>query len=179
MILISKLAQFRLVSGLVVAILLTACGGGSGPTAIPGAPQILMGVLVDAPVGGVPYTTTRQSGFTSAAGEFQYQQGESVTFTIGGIVLGPVAAAPMITPVELTGSVDPTAPAAVNLMIFLQSIDLDSNPLNGITITNTMLTAAQGLALDFTSPTFAADVVNVVAAIAPGKQAVISTDGAG
>lgn len=165
----------RLAQLVTAILLLTGCGGGEGPTAIPGTPRLLSGTLVDAPIGGARFTTPTQQGFTGVDGGFLYRENEMITFAIGDIVLGTVAAAPLITPVELTGSVDPTAPAAVNMMVFLQTIDIDSNPLNGITISNAARTAAAGQMLDFNSPTFATDVVTVLAALAPGKPVISAT----
>ena len=87
----------------------------------------LTGLLLNSPVEGVAFQTDTQSGITNAAGEFQYLDGEMVTFSIGDIVLGTVLGAPIITPVELTGSADPTVQAATNLLVFLQSIDEDQD----------------------------------------------------
>jgi beta-glucanase (GH16 family) len=137
---------------------------------------VLTGVLLDSPVEGVTFQTATQSGVTNVAGEFQYQAGEMVTFSIGDIVLGTVQGADIITAVELTGSFDPTDQAATNLLVFLQSIDEDQNFSNGITISAATQAAAVGQALDFnlSSSAFTAAVTTVVNAITEPDNAIVS-----
>lgn len=134
------------------AAILAACGTGSGKTPVRGT---ALGVLTDSPVEGADYSTATQSGVTNANGEFRYSPGETVRFSVGGIELGSATGAPLITPVELTGSANPGTAAAPNAatraLRFLQSVDADRNPLNGITISETTRTLAASLSLDFTS----------------------------
>jgi beta-glucanase (GH16 family) len=143
----------RALAILLPALVLAACGTGDGQPPIRATPFV--GVLVNSPVEGAEFSTATQSGLTSADGEFRYLPGEVVTFAVGGIQLGTVAGAPLLTPVELTGSPDPgtatTPNAATKLLRFLQSVDVDSNALNGITISNNTRTMAASLSLDFTS----------------------------
>jgi hypothetical protein len=129
------------------------------------SPSLLTGTLVNSPLEGVSFETATQSGITNAAGEFQYLAGETVTFSIGGIVLGTVPGAPIITPVELTGGVDPVDQTATNQLVFLQSIDADADYSNGITISSFTRTAAETQSLVFTEPDFSNQVAGVVAAI--------------
>ena len=145
-----------------------------------GAPPVLTGVLVDAAVEGVTFETLTQSGVTNNLGEFKYIQDEMVKFSVGGIVLGTVTGAPLITPVELTGGVDPIDQTATNQLVFLQSIDEDQDPLNGITVSAATLAAAATQTLDFKldSAAFTAAVTPVVTAITSvnptGPNAVLS-----
>ncbi len=83
--------------------------------------------------------------------------------------------APYVTAVELTSSFSPVDRAALNQLVFLQSIDADSNPSNGITISEATQAAAIGQELDFDSPDFATEVVIVVNTIAPGNAVVTET----
>lgn len=174
---------FRTLLLLMVAGVLAACGTGDGQPRIEGTPQpTLTGVLVDSPVSGVAWRTTGgKRGLTSELGEFEYTEPTSgtfvdlITFSIGDIVLGTVQGAPYITAVELTNSFVPTDRAATNQLVFLQSIDADSNPGNGIQISETTRAAAVGLTLDFDSPDFDTQVAAVVAAIAPGNAVVSDT----
>jgi hypothetical protein len=114
---------------------------------------MLTGLLVDAPAAGVEFETASQSGSTNAAGEFLYQAGETVRFSLGGIEMGEITGVPLVTPVELTGSADPGTVAAPNaatrLMRFLQSVDADRDPSNGITIDTNTRSLAESVALDF------------------------------
>ncbi|MGD8804102.1 MAG: invasin domain 3-containing protein, partial [Gammaproteobacteria bacterium] len=131
----------------------------------PDTAPVLTGVLVNSPIEGVTFQTATQSGITNAGGEFQYIDGESVTFSVGGIVLGTVQGAAIITPVELTGGADPIDQAAINQLVFLQTIDADSDHTNGITISATTQAAAESQILVFTEPDFSNQVDAVVAAI--------------
>ena len=130
-------------------------------------PDVLTGVLVDAFVEGVTFETATQSGITNVDGRFAYIDGEMVTFSVGGIVLGTVAGAPLISPVELSGAVSSIDQVAINQLVFLQSIDEDQNLLNGITITQATRDAAATQTLDFTldSAAFTSAVAPVVTAI--------------
>jgi beta-glucanase (GH16 family) len=145
---------------------------------VSGSTGVQTGVLLDSPVEGVSFVTDTQSGITNALGEFQYIVGEVVTFSIGGIELGAAEGAAILTPVELTGSVDPTVAVAANMLVFLQSIDSDENPANGITISADAQTAAIAETLDFIAASFATDVAAVVAALTEingdGGNAVVS-----
>ena len=168
-----------LVLGIFVLVL-SACGKGDGQARIeptePPPPPRLVGQLVDSLVEGVDYQTSSGiTGITNIDGEFEYQQFDTVTFTIGGITLGSAPAARYLSPVELTESTDPTAQAALNQLVFLQSIDEDGDPaVGGITISEATRSAAASQTLDFTSPNFAAEVAAVVAAITEPDATVVS-----
>ncbi len=179
----------RTVAFIAVSALLVGCGNGSGQQGVAGTPQpTLTGVLVDSPVSGVTWKASGgSSGVTNSLGEFQYVQPEAgtyvetVTFSVGDIVLGTVPGIPFkgerlyVTAVELTGSIDPLDLAATNQLVFIQSIDSDSDPTNGITISEATQAAAIGQTLDFNSSDFATEVAEVVAAIAPGNAVVSDT----
>jgi len=138
-------------------LLLTACGGSSGGS----NNNNLTGVFSDGPVEGLRYETASQSGFTNASGEFIYRSGETVTFSIGGIVLGSAPAAAELNPFDLFGLTPPATEAALrselvnyndvsdfdrvaNIAMLLVSLDNDSNPDNGLDLTgwDTTLAAA-------------------------------------
>ena len=50
------------------------------------------------PVEGLSFETPTHCGSTNAQGEFQYEEGEVVTFAIGRTVLGSAHAKPAMTP---------------------------------------------------------------------------------
>ena len=56
---------------------------------------------------------------------------DTVEFKLGGLVLGKVKGAAIITPMELAGD---SENRLQNLLILLQSLDVDGNPDNGISI---------------------------------------------
>lgn len=183
----------RILAVIVPAIALAACGGGSSGDARKSTQSSLpetTGTYLDSPVSGVAWrlTSTGESGLTDGSGEFPYTElagtfVETVTFSIGDILLGTAPVATYITAVELTNSFSPTDRAATNQLVFLQSIDFDKDPTNGIMISEATREAAVGVfdsldfdSLDFDSPDFDEQVVQVVAIIAPGNEVVSDTE---
>jgi hypothetical protein len=90
--------QTWLTAGLLLT--LTSCGGSGGSdstTATATATEtetVSTGVFIDSAVEGLQYETSTQSGTTNSLGEYDYLAGETVTFSIGGIVLGSTIAGP-------------------------------------------------------------------------------------
>ena len=165
----------RLLTILAPVLALVGCfGDGDGPERITATPlPVNVGVLVDSPISGVTWESSDgTSGITNTAGEFEYTDGAAITFSIGGIVLGTASGAPFISAVELTNSADPSSQAALNQLVFFQSIDADQDPSNGITVSDATRSAAEGQTLDFTAADFGAQVAAVVSAIAPGNAVV-------
>ncbi len=106
-------------------------------------------LVAGAPVAGVAYQTTSRQGVTGLDGSFRYEAGESIRFRIGATILGEVDGQAQVTPFDLadspviTGTPDITSVlerdgsrfnAAVNIAVFLHSLDHDANPDNGIEI---------------------------------------------
>jgi hypothetical protein len=82
------------------------------------------GVLVDAPVEGVRYESGTLAGITGSSGEFRYEVGNTVRFSIGDIDLGrPVAGKAVITPLDLVENGTSDTPAVINIARLLQSLD--------------------------------------------------------
>ena len=118
-----------------------ACGGGkdAGTSNVAGVSvPLLKGRLIDSAVSGMSYKVTDAkgtviaTGVTDGAGTFQYQAGETVTFSIGSIQLPSALGEPTVTPLSMAQG--GTGPAASNVAYFLQSLDFDLDPSNGITI---------------------------------------------
>jgi len=154
----------------VVLLNLTGCGGGGADS----TPTQQTGQFIDSPVEGLRYETVTLSGTTNSSGEFDYMTGETVTFYIGDFALGSATGAARITPFELAGSNIPVTAAEVsnaiddfynayegesnntplnvslNMATFMQTIDLDGDPDNGITIPAEFATAMNGQTIDFT-----------------------------
>ena len=85
-------------------------------------------------------------------------------------MLGEAVASSMMTPIDLVdGATDEMHPAVINMARFLQTIDEDMNPENGITITGAMSNAMIGHMIDFNrdpdSFTYDPDVMMVMSAI--------------
>jgi len=172
----------NLIISVSAMLVLSACGGGGGgtpatPTTVvtpvestdpqnPGANQtadLLLGRFVDSAVEGLQYSTATQNGETEADGIFYYLEGESIVFSIGDTTLPETAGAEIITPLDVFSTEDITDIRVMNLARLLQSLDSDSNPINGIELTEAARSSATGLSLDFSSPTFDDEVVNLVA----------------
>lgn len=124
---------------LTAVMVLAGCGGGGGG----GGGGSSTGVLSDSAVAGVAYTSSPSglTGTTNANGEFNYRQGDTVAFTLAGLVLPSVTATGRITPStlakELVASGAVTGDAntvALNLALLFQALDDDGNPDNGISV---------------------------------------------
>lgn len=63
--------------------------------------MILTGIFKICPIEGLDYETQTQQGRTGKNGAFSYQEGETVTFCAGGIVLGSALAKEVLTPADL------------------------------------------------------------------------------
>ncbi|KQW99809.1 hypothetical protein ASC94_31010 [Massilia sp. Root418] len=148
-----KLPQLSLLS-LAVAVALSACGSSDdAPAAIaPVKPQI-SGLFLDGAVEGLDYVAgTAAKASTGPKGEFTCTTGDTVSFSIGGIVLGSAACAATITPLQLAGATDVGDLKVVNRLLALQLLDDDSDPQNGIKLTADVKTALAARSADFTLP---------------------------
>jgi len=77
------------------------------------------GTFIDAPVKGLEYSSTSgPTGTTNEKGEFQYKEGEEVTFKVAGVDIGTVPGASVVPVLAL-----PKGRVAARL---LQSIDTDT-----------------------------------------------------
>jgi hypothetical protein len=129
---------------LTLLLLTTGCGssGSDGPTS-------QTGVFLDSPVSGLGYYTATQQGMTGTGGAFQYQNGERVHFYLGNMEFCDVEAMPVVTPIDcVAGATDVTHPMVTNMLLLLQSIDYDNDPVNGIDITPVMHQEARNIQLN-------------------------------
>jgi hypothetical protein len=156
--------RFKKQIWLTAALLLTltACGGGGDSTTATATATatetVSTGVFIDSAVEGLQYETATRSGTTNSLGEYDYLAGETVTFSIGGIVLGSTIAGPVVTPLSLVpDATSATNPVVTNIVRLLLSLDSDGDPDNGITISSDVTTAANDLAVDFSEADLSAD----------------------
>lgn len=141
---------------LALAVALSGCGGsGSSSTTVTEdttTPEnTKTGIFTDSAVANIRYRTATQSDFTNALGEYEYVEGETVTFSIGGIELPPVPATGRVTPADMTAEASATD-QLTNILRLLQSLDDDGNPDNGITITADTHAALENALLDVDQP---------------------------
>ena len=138
------LSRTTLLFGLLV--FLTACSSGGGG----GGSQTSNGVFIDSAVEGLRFETATKSGFTNSSGTFSYSSGETVSFYVGDILLGSAIGKAQITPIDLvTGAIDQTNPTVVNILRFIQTLDDDNDPSNGINITTGVFNLAAGMSVNF------------------------------
>lgn len=91
------------------------------------------------PIRGLRYAGPTTAGFTDDRGEFRYRPGESLTFFIGGLVLGSAEGAPIVNLAQLVDRADGKIdrlhdPMVTNLARFVQTLDEDGDVENGVTI---------------------------------------------
>jgi len=85
---------------------------------------VASGTFGATPVAGIDYVSGSVSGVTGSDGEFDYEQGQPVQFSIGDIALGrAVAGKALITPAELVATDAMDTPAAINIERLLLSLD--------------------------------------------------------
>ena len=132
-------------------------------------PEVLTGVFKDAEVEGLTFETATQGGTTNAAGEFSYLEGEDVTFKVGNVTLGSAVGQELITPITLAQTVEPDATIesnlAQNIAALLQTLDVDGDESNGISITAEVANNLGFDMIDFSQPIEAilADIIlNVI-----------------
>lgn len=117
-----------------LSVTLLGCGGdsdgGTGPSDGGTGPgeTVLSGIFLDAVVQGLTYQSgDTPPGQTGQVGSFEYVQGEPITFSMGGVVLGTLnSGSTVITPFDF--------PVPENVARFIQSFDDDLDPSNGITL---------------------------------------------
>lgn len=159
----------RVIHGLCVGVL-TFGGCGDSSTGPGGGDGIPTARFIDSPVEGLEYTVGALGGTTDNTGRFEYVLGADVTFKVGGIVLGTAPVARVLTPIDLVpGAFDVFDSHVTNIARFLQTIDDDAIPTNGLTITEAVRTAAAGRSIDFDQAVINfendVDVQNAIAAL--------------
>ena len=153
----------RLLLTIIAAAALSACGGGSGGPSTGdssggtggggstgGGTNAASGTFIDNPVNGLEYEggpsgTSGITGDNGTDGGFTVESGDTVTFSLGGLVLGTsdtvTGNSRIITPAELAG--DPenfNNPVAIRIAQLLQSLDSDRDTSNGIDIPAAVIT---------------------------------------
>jgi len=114
-------------------------------------PTIQTGVFRDNFVQGLDYETLTQKGITNNKGEFKYLDGETVTFSIGNIVLGTARAKAEMTPIDLVDEkdVDFNHPKVIAICRLLQSIDSNGYLDDGIEILPSVASIISDHSIDF------------------------------
>ena len=120
--------------------------------------------VVAGPVRGLRYRTPTTSGTTDERGGFRYRGGETVTFSVGGLVLGSVEGAPRVDLAQLVPRVDGKIdrlhdPIVTNLARLVQTLDRDGDVEGGVTIAPVVHEVVGPVVVDFNqADTDAADL---------------------
>lgn len=173
---------------LIVSVVLAACGGGGGttdptptPTPAPAPAPAQQGYFIDSGVDGLSYSSSPSglSGVTSNGGRFDYKDGDTVTFYVGNLQLGTASGSSVVTPLVLADTDDYMDTAATNISRLLQTLDVDGDPENGITISQAVQDAADELSgedaeIDFTDASFATAAQELVNSIDSNEPSLVS-----
>lgn len=183
----------KLISFVVISLIISACGGGGDsapsftPTPPPAQPPVVTpppvpttytGVFIDSAVEGLTYKTATQDGTTNDKGEFIYQLGEMVTFSIGGISFPPVAVKAELTPFDIFSTQDLSHQGVVNMLRLLQSLDEDGMPENGIKIIELAHTLTENVTVSFTDNNFESLIDSALASYTGINNSLISEESA-
>lgn len=146
--------KFRFIFSVFLLIFLFSCSKDDDPEPAGGENTAYQGVFIDSPVAGLRYETETHNGVTDENGKFDYEEGEIVTFYVGEIKLGSAPATEKISPIDLalTPSADLNTLEVQNIAAFLQTLDEDGNPENGIKISSVVVEAIELTEIDFTAP---------------------------
>ena len=123
-------------SVVAIGLAFTGCGGGGGGGVSTASAQTGTGYYVDSAVEGVNYTCGSQTGTTGKGGKFTFEKGQDCTFKLAGIILKKVPSNNLVDNEKILEN-------NVTVARFLQSIDNDGDPSNGIQITGEIAKALQ------------------------------------
>ncbi len=162
----------------ICCLALSACGGSSSDNGEGSADTVLTGVFIDSAVSGLSYQTETFSGTTNSLGEFEYLNGENITFAIGSLILPTVPAEETITPVSLSPTKSIDDDTAINIARLLQSLDSDDNTSNGISISDSAGAVSAPLDFSVSQEEFTqnADVKNLVANSGSARTELLNSD---
>jgi para-nitrobenzyl esterase len=155
-------------------------GGNAQATPMGDAQVMQQGVFAEGAVSGLNFSSAAGSGTTDADGRFFFAAQESISFSVGELLLGSTSAKGKVTPVDLfpqaTGIADQRA---TNVLVLLQTLDQDGDLNNGTQIsapTSNVVSKYKGkIVFDQTPAAFASDA-NVAALLAELNGAQLFTD---
>jgi len=144
---------------ILTTIFFTACSSSDGSSDTNPPPTQVTGQFIDDNIQGLTYTCSSGStGITNANGDYTCNAGDNVTFKVGDMTIGTLAAqSQFFTPY----SFHPTSlDGSLNLASLLQSLDSDGDSTNGSIVIDNTLASKLSPTADVTSPTFRTDTEN-------------------
>ncbi len=123
---------------MLLSFVLSGCGGGSSPSEKK-QEKLLVGLVTDSYISGLRYISTSpngeiKKGITNSKGEYEYFKNGTTKFYVGKIPLANTESKDIV----FMTTVAKTQKEQENIARFLQTIDSDSNPDNGIQISATL-----------------------------------------
>ncbi|MEP4545351.1 MAG: hypothetical protein ABJ000_04170 [Saccharospirillum sp.] len=109
------------------------------------------GVIMDSLIQGISFSTTSNvAGVTNEKGEFSYNDGDYITFSLGSLVLPEIQAKPVITLLDIFETNNIHTTEVTNLARLVQTLDDDGSYDSLITIPNDHVSVltAQDLTLE-------------------------------
>ncbi|MDJ0910088.1 MAG: hypothetical protein QNI99_12905 [Woeseiaceae bacterium] len=142
------------------------CGGSGGGSTPPPPPPptatLETGRFVDAAVTGIRVESGASVDITDADGQFRYEALDGVAgearFSFAGIVIGSANGKAIVTPLDFVPGSNIDTLAVVNISRFLQFLDADADPTNGIAPSSELVAAIDGQSfaqVNFADPAFA------------------------
>lgn len=165
---------FAILCGVALSLILTGCGGGSATPStsttqpVSNAGALSTGLWQDLHPANLSFSSASTSGTTDGAGTFFYRcpttSCESVSFSVGGIVIGTATGQAVLHLYDLNGGLTNgiLSTVSVNRAQFLYTFDSDANPSNGISLPAGLSTTFKSASLDFTSANFASALQTLI-----------------
>ncbi|SHG68787.1 hypothetical protein SAMN05444483_12221 [Salegentibacter echinorum] len=147
---------------IIVAFIFLRCSTDDNGENLSSQPEEHIGVFLDSPVEGLFYESESFSGYTDAKGQFSYAEGEQIVFFVGDIKIGSAVGQEEITPISIASTSDATLESkeVKNIAAFLQTLDIDGDPENGIKIEQTVVDA-----LEMDTVNFSGSITQVIGEI--------------
>jgi len=130
---------YRGLLSLSIPFILAACGSDSSSNS---SPKKNTGVFLDSPVVNIGYRTDSLEGVTNSLGQFEYLSGEAITFFIGDLEFPSTAAMATVTPLNIAETESFSNSKVINMIRLLQTLDMDGDADNGLTMTDVAKSAA-------------------------------------
>lgn len=129
---------------LIIFVVIIGCGNSSSSNS-----YLYNGKLIDAAVSNVEYRCGNVVGTTASDGSFSCPT-SSVSFHVGGVTIGSISSIPAdgnVMPQDIfsVARSETSNSSVILLARFLQSLDSDGNPDNGITLSSSTISKFEGL----------------------------------
>jgi hypothetical protein len=163
---LKKRMSFPMILGSI--LLLISCGGGGGGGGGDGAASDISpqkkAYFIDSGVSNLAYSSLSHKGFTDEFGGFLYKSGETTTFSAFGLILGTVTPVKSgaFTPLDLFPTTDVNNQSVKNVLVFLQSLDTDQIPGNGISLSWEQEIKPDFSSLDITNTAFQSNLGSAI-----------------